>query len=253
MHSSVSDIVDMVMADMGESSTHIRQRLLHFAIRGVKQLNLNSLFSFKEALLPIKSNLAVDIPNDCVRYVQVGFLHGDKVVLLTEDSNLPTIQNTDDCGNPEALTADSVDSTYNYLWGYYASLMNFNYPYGQNVGKYFGYLTKNRHGYFVHDKANNQLIFSSIAHTNLPIYMKYVSNGIGYDGNTTVPQIAEEALMAFIHKEYVINTPAKQRESQMREQRYNIESMKLRAATRNFTLRDFILSGRKDFKATPRN
>jgi len=253
MTNTVANIVDYVMADLGESSTHVRQRLLHFAIRGVKQLNYNSLMQYKEVLINMKPNMAIDLPVDCLRYIQVGYLAGNKVILYTEDKNLPTYQGVDDCGTPEALPKDTPNGTLNYLIGYYGDYYAYHYPNGQNVGKYFGQGTSNSNGYFTYDSNTNQLIFQVKTASTTPVYLKYITNGVSADGNTEVPAVAEEALMAWIHWNNAKNTPIKRNEIEYRRQDWTNASRVLKASVNTFTLRDYLLSTRRDFKATPRN
>lgn len=257
MNTTLSDIVDYVMADRGETSTHKRLQYMHFAIRGLKKLQMDTLKSIKAVQLTMQSNRVVNIPDDSIGVIKVGILCGECIHTIVMKEGLALWQDKDNCGVPISNNEcdNASDSLYSYLlnggypnqWGY-----NFSQT-GQNLGRMFGRGGRNSEGYYRYNRELNQLWFSHEV-TDTTIYMEYISNGLSPDGNTTIPVIAEESLLAWIHYQIAWNTSTMpQYEKKDKMDMFGNELRLLRARLNKFNKQEYLYNSRKNYKLSPKN
>jgi len=93
--------------------------------------------------LPLNSNHAIDMPNDYVDYVQVGYRNGQYIQPLVEDNSLSLIPNYDSDFDIQSYTSGvatepTIPTFNNNRWstGYWWTV-NWN-NFGENLGRQFG-------------------------------------------------------------------------------------------------------------------
>ena len=240
-------IVKTVMADLGESSLSNYQTYLQFAIRGFRELSLHNGNTNKIAYLPIKSNKAVDLPTDYIKYTKIGVCINGRIVTLGLDDSLCINHNFDDCGDPIAIAMDSNSSPElisNLNYGYYFldHFHNGQYVAGE-YGLGGGY---NGLGYYRIDKEQNQIqLTSQIPSTE--IVLEYIADGLSPDGTAAVPVEAVECLIAWVHwKRQQRKSKVPQGEKEAARRDYIVEFNKLRHFKLMFTEQELLDAWRKN-------
>ncbi len=207
---SLGYCVYQALADMDLPVTTHFTKMLHFAIKGYRDLNLTGVMpSIKYVKIPVNQNTNTCLlPRDYIEYMRIGvdcggiFINLDinpELVLSDPNYHLQcpkTSKEIHACvnelcalsneGNLEGVVAWGWGSIFDGGWNY--DSINF----GIGPGFYHG-------GY----RVNNQLgviQFDSVL-TPKVVYMEYKSNGIDCNGDAAIPQFAIPALNAYIHWE----------------------------------------------------
>lgn len=224
-------IVNSCISDLQIHNTNEYDRLLQFAVRGFRKLNLMVLPSIKVAYLTLNENNTIDLPNDFVSYTKIGVVIGGNIWNLTLNKNMALPRHLDECGN--VLAAENTMSFLNQTSQGLAvstDISTFGGIYyvphwrnGQYVGEQYGLGGGiNREGYYREDKEKNQIVFTNIVQGE--IVLEYKSNGITVEGGAAVPQEAIEALIAYVDWARINNDDKKSLgEKQMKWQHFVTE------------------------------
>jgi len=192
-------IVRNVLAQMEESSMRRYQTFLQYAVRGMRELTLQSGNSqaLKIKHLPMLPNKAVNLPSDYVKYMKIGICVNGRVVTLGLDETLCLNDNYSECGDPLEIAIENVNvPDYTYF--------SFGYPFAgyyhnnQYVNSLFGLGGGfNSRGYFRVNLEMGQIQFASVV-PHHDIVLEYISDGVNLDGTAIVPVEAVEYLIAFV-------------------------------------------------------
>lgn len=272
---NINDIINNFMVAFvgdGKVLTKVpRYEVAFWAQRAVQEFSFDVFYSEKAIEIQLSSTLQMSLPSDYVNYVSFSFTdkYGNMRPILpsqTTKANKGVAQDDnyhylyDQKGNiifaetsetierhQEATALLSVDEISSYYIGYYNSI------YGpENVGGITGQrygLTPelaNINGTYVLDLTAGQVYFSSGFQTDDIITLRYISDGLGDNGdfsNVFVPKLAQDAVMASMLYNLVKLRPSgaplaalykKEASSKMRNAKIRLSNMKLPEMTQIF-------------------
>lgn len=229
---TLNTIVNDVLSEMGQNTTHGYARLLNIANKGLKILTYDVLGQTKVTLLTIDSDLRIDLPSDFVDYTYVGIVGNDGYVQpLGARGDIPKYG-----------TANLLIQTEEYFAG-------------QNGGVFGAGGGQNLLGYYQPqiDADNNQMIFAAKAVGEV-IYLEYISDGrVDTTNETVVPEYAEEALNAYVYYRAIEkkrSVPANEK-ARARREWFNEKRLAV-ARVSSFTKEEALQVSRKGFKQSPK-
>lgn len=208
---TLKNIVANVQNDMNDYSSGNYKRLMQFAIRGLKELNIFHLDNVTTARLDVSDINTVTLPNDFLNFIAVGVPYRGKLWTFTENKLL-IIPQSMDCG------VDEIDVDYGE--GVDISEEGWYLGYGTRGGKNDYYLKK--------DFINNRIILSGFNSTW--VILKYISTGVKNYEETYVPGIAQETLIAYVHHRRKLHDrkfSATERYEAKQEYLYEVEKLEL--------------------------
>ncbi len=259
---ALSDIVNNFLAAyVGPDNIITRVRrsdVLFHAKRGLQEFSYDTLRSVKSQELTIPPSLSVPIPQDYVNYVRLSWIDEGGVRRIIYPTNLttnptelpiqdaggiPIQDNTED--NLEAnlsiteerwknqqfnLNKNWQQYPWGEYWGYYPTLDYYGRLYGQQQQ----YAQTN--GWYTINERTGMFSFSSDLAQKI-IVLEYISDGLGYDEDTKVPKMAEEAMYKHIlysltsvrrnMPEYVVQRYKKDRYAALRNAKIRLSNIKL--------------------------
>lgn len=245
---TINEIVEGTLINLGESTFHKYQTFLHWALRGVKYLNYDTLKEVKTVFLKMNDSKAIDLPTDYVDFTKIGLIIGDRVKTFGINEKLAFPRIIDECGNPLANPlpdCNVLKDTDPSIGGYWF----INYRNGQHQGRIFGFGGgHNGVGYYRVDKEKNQIMFSSEVN-DTEILLEYITDGINPTEQTIIHKYAEETLIAWIHWQAVrYNSLIPQVEKMSKRQEFYNELRLTKARVFSFTLPDLLESTRRFYK-----
>ena len=237
--------------------------VLFFAKRSLQEFSYDTLKSIHSQELTIPASLNVVLPQDYVNYVRVSWIDPLGVKRIIYPANNLTISpyNTpiqDQAGFPtQDKFGDNIEGTSiteerwkfandNFINGQFANnideLAYFQNAYGfegsWNWGRQYGLdpQLSQVNGWFNINHRDGLMSFSSNLAGRL-IVLEYISDGLGYDLNTRVPKMAEDALYASIlhsivstrsgQQEYLVQRLQKDRRAKLRNAKIRLSNIKL--------------------------
>ena len=258
---SLNDIVNnFIMGYVGSDKllkNVQRSDVLFHARRGIQEFAYDVSRVEKIQEVDVSGSLRVPMPQDYVNYVKIAWIDSDGVENLvlparysskpsesiSQDANFDYLFNSDG----ETLTGTSIqdknfkDSTITNLNiavddGYYYN-SEYNTNRILNQGTRYGmdpeFSTTN--GVFIIDEANGTINFSSDL-KDRTIIIKYISDGVGTDGEMQVHKFAEEAMYKHVAfsilstkvnvQEYIINRYRKDRRAALRNAKIRLSNLK---------------------------
>lgn len=181
-------IVSNVQNDLGDFDKKNFLRYKQWAIRGIQNLGLHILNIRETDYFTVDSNNIVDLPDDFINYVRVGYILNGRIYTLSLNENIPitnTILNGAVAQYDDILDAEVLPEEGTWLNAP---------PQIWNIG------------FHRYDRENNRMIFSG----NLvgeSVLIEYVSTGVSKNGTCMVPIQARESLIAWVHWQRVLNDP----------------------------------------------
>ena len=218
---TLNDIVDnFIVGYTGEDQilTNVkRSTILFHAKRSLQELSYDTLPCLKSQELTIPPSLSVAIPQDYVNYVRVaavdrsGVLHtiqpleglsANPTELPLQDNEGVITQNSFHENNEaqQSLTEEAWKLAYDsnisgqFDLNSYAGIYDYvwwRFVYGRRYGLVPEY--SNSNGWFSVNERTGKFSFSSNLSEHL-IVLKYISDGLGTNGDMRVPKLAEEAM-----------------------------------------------------------
>lgn len=179
---TLKDIIANVMLDLGpEAREGEYARMMQWAIRGYGELQEFHLNYLKETELTISDISTVTLPTDFVAFISIGIPINGRYWTFTRDDKILSPQ-TMDCGE-DALNEDNGE---NVVFGAGGYISGYGVPGGRNDA------------YYRIDYANNRIILNQNINRSTVI-LRYITSGVSLEGETYVPRIARECLIAWIH------------------------------------------------------
>ena len=237
--------------------------VLFFAKRSLQEFSYDTLKSIHSQELTIPASLSVVLPQDYVNYVRVSWIDplGVKRIIypannlttspystpIQDQSGFPTQDNFGENLEGTSLTeARWKNANDNFVNGQFANnideLAYFQNAYGfegsWNWGRQYGIdpQVSQVNGWFNINNRDGLMSFSSNLADRL-IVLEYISDGLGYDVDTKVPKLAEEALYASIlysiistrtgQQEYLVARLQKDRRAKLRNAKIRLSNIKL--------------------------
>ena len=245
-----------------------RSDVIFHAKRGLQEFSYDTLKSIKSLELNIPPSLSLVLPQDYVNYVQLSWVDGSGVkhiiypttltsnptsTFIQDTDGIPTQDyygnaleskqslvnerwrggNTDDLsGNNELAAINSNANVDNWDW--------WKMAYGQRYGLKPEISQKN--GWFTIDERRGVFAFSSDLANRL-ILLEYISDGLGYDEDTKIPKMAEDALYAYMiyniiayrpkTPEYIVQRYKKEKSAKLRNAKIRLSNIKLSEFTQD--------------------
>tara|TARA_R100000664_G_C2757364_1_gene145570 strand:+ start:3260 stop:3991 length:732 start_codon:yes stop_codon:yes gene_type:complete len=236
---TLDEVIQGLLVDEGKSSEHEYLRYFNIGLRGLKELNFDTVRQIKSVELQLDSKNTVTLPSDYVSYIKIGVADNNGNVSymgIRENINfVPGTQSTtvqDNTENPPIFSYNNYD---NSLWG----------RYGQGGGN-------NANGYYRENLNDRTIEFSN---SNGPIILEYVSDGsTGLTGTEIkIHAFAEEALRSFIYWKSVQRKRAINMNEKMaaKNEYYNQKRLS-RARMQSFNKNEALQTSRKAFKQSPK-
>jgi hypothetical protein len=179
---TVNTIISQCYSDLGKDATdENHKRYFAWVLRGYKQLRLFALPLDKAVTLPVQTNIrCVILPKDYVDFVAIGRDYNNKFTRFNlKDNIMPNT--TTSCGTE---TQTDTFPTSEYGWSY-----------ANGGGR--------NDWYYRLDEANNRILIEGDTLTEATLV--YKSTGVDINGETFIPKIAEEALIAWVHWQEALN------------------------------------------------
>ena len=237
--------------------------VLFFAKRSLQEFSYDTLKSIHSQELNVPASLSVILPQDYVNYVRVSFIDslGVKRIIypannltiapfetpIQDQVGVPTQDNFGENIEGTSLTVErwkrANDNLINgQIVNNIDEAVDFQNAYGfegsWNWGRQYGLdpQTSQMNGWFNMDEREGKMSFSSNLAGKL-IVLEYISDGLGYDLDTKVPKLAEDALYASIlhsivstrsgQQEYLVQRLQKDRRAKLRNTKIRLSNIKL--------------------------
>ena len=264
---TLNDIINnFLVAYVGQGKLVLdvkRTDVMFHAKRGLQEFSYDTLKSIHSQELNIPASLSVILPQDYVNYVRVSWIDhlGVKRIIypannltiapfgtpIQDQAGVPTQDNFGENIEGTSLTVErwkrANDSLINGQQGNNIDeAVDFQNAYGfegsWNWGRQYGLdpQTSQMNGWFNMDEREGKMSFSSNLAGKL-IVLEYVSDGLGYDLDTKVPKMAEDALYAHIlysiistrvnQPEYVVQRLKVDRRAKLRNAKIRLSNIKL--------------------------
>ena len=179
-YTTIDNIIFQCYSDLGVNATdENHKRYFAWISRGYKQLRLFKLPLDKAETLPIQSGVrCVILPKDYVAFTAIGKIENKQLVKFSLKADLlPEV--TESCGVETQAPSKPEHDFYGHHEPHYSE------GGGKNLW------------YYRLDEENNRILIYGLPLTEATLF--YKSTGINLTGETFIPSIAEEALIAWVH------------------------------------------------------
>ncbi len=147
--------------------------------------------------LPMTAWKAIEWPVDCVVPVLVGARYKGKLIVFTNDQDIPLYHDVEDGERVENTVESFSDEDIEVVSDKIVRFHNTN-SHGEDTGGIWGFLAKdNGVGYFRHDRKRRETQLNPMIN-NQTVYFEYVAAGHSPCSATIVPLAAKK-----MHKDYV--------------------------------------------------
>ena len=175
----LKQIVANVLNDLGmEADQGNVVRYTQWGIRGMRKVSTFFGAWVKTVTLDMTPMNTVVLPDDFVALVRIGVPYKGRLWVSSRDSNLLIPTDWKCGGEISSKDAETLGAV---------TIKGFGNRGGQNFE------------YYRVDIEGNRIILNGVTRSN--VILEYKSNGINLDGKTRVPRIAEECIIAWIHRE----------------------------------------------------
>lgn len=185
---SIDSVVHNVLNDLGDYDKVYFLRYKQWAIRGMKKLGLHVLNIRETDYFTVDSNNLVNLPDDFIDYIRVGVVLDGRIWTLTQNENIPLTREWEG-GQPVQYTDIQDTEPLPEIGTWLAAP-----PKVYNLA------------FFRYDKEYNRMVFSGDM-AGESVLIEYISTGVSKNGVTYVPVQAEEAVIAWVHYQRVLNDP----------------------------------------------
>lgn len=229
-------------------------RALQFGISGLRELHFDVTGIPVIKILDVNSDDTVDLPNDYLNYVRIGFTDGSGQFRdLGVNRDIALNRTLDDCGLPGNRIPEPAPDLNSMPYIGEADVYSSHFRNGQQVGRYYGAGGgNNANGYFKIDLINNQIQLSGYAGGG-KITIEYLSDPTKADGEFTVHPFAVETLKCWISWKMSSNNKNIPLQDGMLKKNEYFRNIKiLRARLRSLSVQDLLQSFRKGNKQSPK-
>lgn len=198
IYTNLDQIVRRTLLERGMPLHFYLEFLLH-AATCVRQLSKDTLQLVNTVKLPVNSYSAIDLPDDFVDELSVGFNVAGYIKEIPKNSHINPLRNIDSEGDfvpySSALINNSALAYYGVAagWGFFWNLNE----YGEPTGRYFGISGGSRMGYKVVRERRQIQLTGNI--TSGYIVLMYISDGMRADNATQVDVRAWDTVNAYIN------------------------------------------------------
>ncbi len=205
--------------------------------------------------LPVTDLDTVNLPNDYLNYIRIGFTNKyGHFKELGRNNSISLNRNLDDCGTRTKRSKDDIDTSFTnnatFSGTEYGSI---HYRNNENVGRYYGLGGgNNEYGSFKIDK-NYQQIQLSFYTGGDTITLEYLADPNKTNGEFEVHPFAVETVKAWIDWKLNENNPnISIAVSQSKKMLYGSNKKLLRSRMASLSVQDMLQAFRKGNKASPK-
>lgn len=226
---------------------------LQFGISCLRELNLDVTGVPVIADLPVSDADTVDLPDDYINYVRMGFCDSSgNFHELGRNKDICLNRSVDDCGQPGQRTnpgqPEVIEGAF-YSSEYYAA----HYRNNENIGRFYGAGGgQNRWGGFRIDPTYGQIQLADYCGGD-HLRLEYLSDPAKANGEFIVQPFALETVKAWIDWKMSSKNPSvPQSQVQTNYFLYTRNKKLLRARIKSLSVQDILQSFRKGNKASPK-
>ena len=238
---TLDEVIQSLLVEEGKSSEHEYLRYFNIGLKGLKELNFDTVRQVKAVELILDSKNTITLPLDYVKYVRIGTPDSDgKIQYLGHKKNISFVPGSVSTDSSSDDTTDPPVFHYNAyndgLWG----------RYGQGGGN-------NSNGYYRVNHDAGTIEFSDMSTST--IILEYISDGsTGLTGkDITIHAFAEEALRSYIYwKSIYRKRGINMNEKQIAKKEYYNQKRLARARMQSFNKDEALQTTRKAFKQSPK-
>lgn len=182
-----------VCHDLGEDEARVEQ-YLGYARDGYREFHFDHGFGVKVVEVDMKPWKQIDFPCDMVDWTKVAFKVGNRLLIVTQDSNTPKTYDKEGCTPIANLPVPNpnVEDGLIPLYIYDGDLTG-------DQGKYYGSLVQyNYVGYFDVNWKKRVFDFKDTVEGFNKVYLEYIDDGLNYSGATIIHPYAWNAIKLYI-------------------------------------------------------
>ena len=194
-------LVDQVLIDL-DLPDQFYDKLLSWAIWSLREISLDASRTVKTCALQMNEYKAIDLPDDYVDWVKIGYQVGTRIVMLGVNSDMSELTFDEATYTPESNKASAPNGID---FGNYGGYWFYNYQ-GQNVFGYSGQFNTKNHFKPVKRESGYQIQFDSEVNNGL-IYVEYIGDGIDPCAESYIHPYYMDYMRKSLHLEYY-NSPS---------------------------------------------
>jgi hypothetical protein len=241
---TIDEVARELLLEVGIVTEHKLYRAIQLGIACMRGLNMDVSGVPKTIIVPINANQTINLPDDYIDYILVGFVDQNGIIrTMGLNNGLALPRTTDECGN---LT-DTRENLSTEVTGGYGNVTNStfygdHFRNGEPTGRFFGMGGgNNSYGYYKIDRENNFMLLNNVMANE--IYLEYLAEPIAKNGAYQIHPFIVETVKQYIN--YKMINPNQKME-------YIIELKKSKARYSNFNMQEMLSAERLSNKAAPR-
>ena len=190
-----SIVKEYLSIDKNQSTLHSYPRVLGAAIAILREIEFDLTSAPIYKVVEKDSNGQIDLPTDCVRFIDIGVINrnGEFVSLERNPQYTPNLK-TDACGDPVNMDSGNrlnftIDSDYDNAYG---NSINTN-RHGESTGRQYGLGGHSTYAQYGVDEKNNKINISTDSSSNTFVLV-YMSNLEMMNGEILVNHFMSEPI-----------------------------------------------------------
>lgn len=234
------------LMDIGES-THRMDQFIKWGLDAARDWHFDMSREVKAVKLQLNSYKAVDLPEDFVDLVRIGYKDGNMIRLFDSDPGISMINDCEDgevIENVPDMFIDNVTDIDDYFLDYMLG----------DDGKNFGLQYKhNGLGYFKLIREAGQIQFRSTNSTITEIYIEYISDGWDPCNETLLHPYAFKLVQLYMHWQNLrFKNNRGLGDVAYAEQQYWNEHSRVQARMFDLSIEDILDSHRQAYSLSPK-
>lgn len=251
----LEQVVREFLIETGRSEHRFTQAL-QFGISCLRELQFDVTGSPVIVNLPVNDNDTVDLPNDYLNYIRIGYVdQSGRFKELGRNKSIALNRNINDCGKRGQRTGTNyTDDRYDYIDVYYPSeYYASHFVNGENIGRFYGAGGGNNvRGSFRIDKNYNQIQLENYQGGDT-LTLEYLADPNKSEGEFDIHPFAVETVKAWIDWKINFNNPnIPLGYSEQKRLLYSRNKKMLMSRMSSMSVQDMLQSFRKGNKASPK-
>ena len=231
-HYKLASVVDNFLIENDLGSGWFSKGLV-WAIRGLRELSLDTFQDAKTALLDVSDRNSVVLPSGFVDWVTISS-YGNRPVTLATNTDIPLVPPFEEIVDAQRATSE---------YGYYLANFDGGQIFSYGMGKY------SRGNFRVHDNGDCKMLLMDCPRFSR-IYLEFITDGFDPCGETIIHPYMYDYLMKYMEHKYEEKNNPKANESsifrksedvfyaekRIRARRNNLDPQTLLNMTRQYTV-----------------
>lgn len=243
----ISAIVDQFLID-NDLPNNFFPKGLSWALRGLREIRLDSFQEVKSVVLPVTERKTVILPNDYCDWCKIGIQYGQYIITLGVNDELTTLARTNSSTSVAGLLSQHMPNGLNFdqYEGYYS--------YGGNNSTFWmggGLPSK---GYFkVFDDGNCRQLLMDYDYGFEDVLLEYITDGLDPCGDTVIHPYEVDFIIKYIDELFERKNNPKATNWSKNEASKDVfwAEKKLRARRNKITPQDILNITRQEARMTP--